>query len=87
MGYILFNGKHKVTKNASICIKGDNNRPWQFKNAHEIKIGQEVLMAGNKTTIIKNIEVLDNEVNTYALEVDKYDNQINHSAILYHKFQ
>ena len=74
VGYILFNGKHKVTKNASICIKGDNNRPWQFKNAHQIKIGQEVLMAGNKTTIIKNIEVLDNEVNTYALEVDKYDN-------------
>tara|TARA_R100000008_G_scaffold16408_1_gene8077 strand:+ start:2473 stop:5814 length:3342 start_codon:yes stop_codon:yes gene_type:complete len=73
-GYLLFNGKYKVTKNASICVKGDNDRPWQFKNAHEIKIGQEILMAGNQSTIIKNIEVLDDEVNSYAIEVDRYDN-------------
>ncbi len=73
LGYITFNGKYKVTKSASVC-HADKNWKWQFKSASDIKIGDTLLLSGNEVVEVSSIEVSDDIVNTYGIDIEGYDN-------------
>ena len=73
LGYITFNGKHKVTKNAAVCY-ADKDWKWRFKNATEIKNGDTLLLSGNEFIEVSSIEVSDDIVNTYGIDIEGYDN-------------
>ena len=72
-GYITFNGKHKVTKHASVC-HADKDWKWKFKAAEEIKVGDTLLLSGNDVIEVSSIEVSDDVVNTYGIDIEGYDN-------------
>ena len=73
VGYILFNEKYRVTKHAAVCI-ADKDWKWKFESASDVKVGDKVLLSGNETIEIFSIEVSDDIVNSYGLEIDNYDN-------------
>ena len=72
-GYITFNGKYKVTKNAAVCY-ADKDWKWKFKNATQIKTGDTLLLSGNEFIEVSSIEVSDDIVNTYGIDIEGYDN-------------